>query len=205
MFFTKCLAIKKLGVSELNANIKYYPKSYKMSDELKAFLTVVTENEELQKQLYATDKLSEVTIIANELGFNIKSAEILQAQAGRVLAILHEQSDDLQNLISGIKPKTGAQWGRGGTGWLDRAGYWLNELSTPASVTSIEGQINQFLDKAHQDSQLKKELLNTKKFDELAELLVKNNFNLTAVNLLEHQAQKILLLNEKEAEKVADN
>ncbi|MCC2644833.1 MAG: hypothetical protein K0R94_611 [Burkholderiales bacterium] len=189
----------------MTENIKFYPISYVMSDKLKSFFTAITNDFKLQEQLYATKKLSDVVIIANKLGFNIKGAEVLQAQAGRVLAIIIEQSDDVENLLSGLKPRTSAQWGRGGGGFLDKAGFWLNELSSVFPITPIEAQINKFLDKSRQNHQLKKQLLAVKTFNELAALFQENDFNLTAINLLTHQAQKILALSEAEAERVADN
>lgn len=189
----------------MSENIKYYPTSYLMSDELKSFFTAVTNDKKLQEKLYLTDKVSDVATIANKLGFDIKASEIIQAQAGRVLAILNEKSDDVQNLISGKKPKTGAQWGRGGGGFLDRAGYWLNELSTSTAITDIETQINQFLDKVNPDSDLKKKLVDSKTFNDVALLAKANGFDLSAVNLLSHQAKKILALSEVQAEALADN
>jgi hypothetical protein len=176
-----------------------------MSDNLKSFFTAITNDVKLQEQLYKTKKLSDVSIIANKLGFNVKGSEVLQAQAGRVLAIIKEQSDDIENLLSGLKPKTGAQWGRGGGGFLDKAGFWLYELSSEIPITSIETQINKFLNKSRQNHQLKERLLTTKTFNELASLIQESGFNLMSIDLLTHQAQKILALSEADAEKVADN
>lgn len=189
----------------MTENIRFYPKSYNMSDELKSFFTEITNNSKLQEQLYVTEKLSDVAKIAKQLGFNIKAAEILQAQAGRVLAILEEQSDDIQNLVSGIKPKTGAQWGRGGGGYLDQAGYWLSKLSTQHALTETEKEINKFLAKAAQDENLKNKLLNAKTFNDLAQLFQSCGFNIKAIDLLSHQAQKILALSEDDADNVADH
>ncbi len=189
----------------MTENIKFYPKSYIMSDNLKLFFTAITNDSKLQKQLYTTKKLSDVAIIANKLGFNVTSAEILKTQAGRVLAIIAEQSDDIENLLCGIKPRTGAQWGRGGGGYLDKAGFWLNQLSATALSIPIEAQINKFLDKSSQDLQLKKNLLASKTFNELAVLIQENGFKLTAVDLLSYQAQKVLALSNDAAEIVADN
>ena len=176
-----------------------------MSDELKLFFTAITNDKEIQKQLFISDKLSDVAAVANKLGFNVKGAEILQSQAGRVLAILDEQSDDVTHLVSGIKPKTGAQWGRGGGGFLDSVGYWINKLSSPTFITDTEEQINKFLDRARQEPILLNKLLKTKTFNEAALLIKANGFNVSAVKLLSHQAQKILALNEDDANTVADN
>lgn len=184
-------------------NIKFYPKSYVMSAELKSFFTAVANDKKLQEQLYETKKLSDVASIGNQLGFKITGAEILKAQAGRVLAVLDEQSEDVQRLVSGVKPKTVAQWGRGGGGFLDSAGYWLNELATQNSLSDTEKEINKFLAKANRDPELKKKLMEAKTFNDVAALTQANGFNLTAVDLLSHQAQKILSLSDDEAEKVA--
>lgn len=189
----------------MTENIKFYPKSYIMSDNLKLFFTAITNDAELQKKLYTTKKLSEVAIIANKLGFNVTAAEILKAQAGRVLAIIAEQSDDVKNLLCGMQPRTGAQWGRGGGGYLDRVGFWLNELSATVSNTANEVEIKKFLDKSSQDIELKKRLLSSKTFNELAAIIQDSGFTLTAIDLLSHQAQKILTLSNNDAEIVADN
>ena len=188
----------------MNENIKYYPKSYVMSENLKSFFTAITNDQKLQKQLYETKNLSGVVIIADALGFSVTGAEILQSQAGRVLAIIEEQSEDVERLTSGIKPKTGAQWGRGGGGYLDSAGYWLNQLASPTGITMIEKQVNAFIEKANQETELKKELLNARTFNDLAYLFQKNEYEITAVELLSYQAQKILALNEDEAKRVSN-
>lgn len=183
-------------------NIKYYPRAYIMSDALKSFFTAITNSKDLQEQLYNTNRLSEVASIANKLGFDIKLAEVVKAQAGRVLAILDEKSDDVQNLVSGIKPKTGAQWGRGGGGFFDSAGYWLIQLSTPESLTPIEKQINKLIHQVNQDVELKKKLISLRTFNELAQFAISIGYDLLAVELLEHQAQKILSLNDNAADQL---
>jgi len=188
----------------MNENIKYYPKSYVMSENLKSFFTAITNDQKLQKQLYETKNLSDVVIIADALGFSITGAEVLQSQAGRVLAIIEEQSEDVEHLTSGAKPKTGAQWGRGGGGYLDSAGYWLNQLASPTGITMIEKQVNAFIEKANQETELKKELLNASTFNDLAYLFQTNEYEITAVELLSYQSQKILALNEDEAKRVAN-
>ena len=186
-------------------NIRFYPKTYQMSDELKAFFTEITNNEKLQEQLYNTEKLSDVADIANGLGFNVTGAEVLQAQAGRVLAILDEQSDDVERLTAGIKPKTGVQWGRGGGGFLDSAGYWLRALSSENTLTKVEEEINKLLANSEQDKDLERKLLDAKTFNDLAELFQEYGFKVSATDLLSHQAQKVLALSEEQAGKVADN
>ncbi|MBA2657503.1 MAG: Nif11 family protein [Tatlockia sp.] len=186
-------------------NIKFYPKSYQMSEELKLFFTAITNDLKLQDELSGTNKLSDVVKIASKLGFNLKNAEVLQAQAGRVLAILDEQSEDVNKLLSGLKPQTGAQWGRGGGGFLDKAGFWLNELSTPTALTAVEAEINQFLKVVNQDQALKEKLISCNSFNALADLVQAHNIQLNAIDLLTHQAQKILSMCEEDADRVADN
>ncbi len=173
-------------------NIKYHPKSYVMSEELKDFFTEITKSESLQQQLFNTKKLSEVANIAQELGFNIHSHEIVKAQAGRVVAILEEKSEDVKKLISGMKPKTGAQWGRGGGGFLDSAGYWLLQPENSKSTLSSNMLINEFIDKIQQDPTLKQQIVTAKTFDELANSAKTTGFNLIAEDLLKYQAQKNL-------------
>ncbi len=186
-------------------NIKYYPKSFVMSDELKAFFTVITNNEKLQQQLYETKKISEVAVIANQFGFNIRASEVVQAQAGRVLAISEEHPEDMKRLTSGLKPKTGAQWGRGGGNFLDRAGYWIIELPNPISTTDNAKRINRFIESVKQEPQLKEKLLNAKTFNDVASFCCANGLDITAVDLLSFQAQKILALSREEAEILANS
>jgi len=185
-------------------NIKYYPQSYVMSDELKLFFTAVTNDAQLQDALYLTPRIADVATIANKMGFNVKAREILKAQAGRVLAIIAENSDDVERLVSGRIPETGAQWGRGGGGFLDRAGFWLIELFVaPAGNIDIEVQINNFLDRINQDSDLKKKLISAKTFNDVALLATENDLSITSVDFLFHQAKKIIALSEAEAEILA--
>lgn len=187
----------------MSDNIKFHPKSYNMSDELKRFFGYITDHKEVQKQLYVTKKISDVALIAKELGFDVTAAEVLQAQAGRVLAILEEGTDDIQRLLSGEKPKTGVQWGRGGGGFLDRAGYWLSELSNKPAQTEHKEMINGFLEKAKQDEIININLQHAKTFNDLQEVFQSNGVNINATELLAHQAQTILTLNETEAEELA--
>lgn len=72
--------------------IRYYPKSYVMSENLKAFFIAVTNDKRLQQQLYETQKIIDAAVIAQQNGFHVEAVEVLKAQAGRVLAILEENS-----------------------------------------------------------------------------------------------------------------
>ena len=105
-------------------NIKYYPVQYTLTQPLLDFFTIITNDLALQHRLYHSDTLSDVSRIAKEYGFDIPAADIQKAQAGRVLGIINEKNEnDIQALLNGEKPRTGAQWGRGGKGYLDRPGY----------------------------------------------------------------------------------
>lgn len=59
---------------------------------MKLFFTTIANDSSLQERLYFTDKLSDVASIANQLGFNVKDAVVLKAQAGRVLMLLAENA-----------------------------------------------------------------------------------------------------------------
>lgn len=186
-------------------NIRYYPDSYTMSDELKRFFTKVTNDIDLQKSLNNTDTLAQVADIAISLGFNVRPAEILQAQAGRVIAIIKEQPDDVKFLLSGKKAKTGAQWGRGGNGYLDSPGYWLKELGTFQISDKIQSLISAFLRKAYENAELEARLNTTNSFNSLSSLMLDYGYDLKAKDLLMYQAKKILALDEDKADKMAIN
>ena len=188
----------------MSKSIQPYSTTYVISDELKSFFITVSTDKSLQEKLYFTAKLSEVAAIAQGLGFTISAAELIKAQAGRVLAILDENSDDVQNLVSGIKPKTGAQWGRG-QGFLDRAGYWLNTLSTPVATVDNGSQMDHFLNKINSDIALQKNLEGSKTFNEVALLAETHGFGLKATEFLSYQAKKVLMMNEAQAEALANN
>ena len=145
--------------------------------------TKVTNDTDLQKQLYNTKTLAKVANITVELGFKIKPAEIIQAQAGRILAILDQQPEDVIYLLSGKKAKTGAQWGRGGNGFLDNPGYWLMELASTNTITKND-LINHFLKKAHEIAELKFKLYETESFNSLENLMHEYGFDISAEELL---------------------
>lgn len=176
-----------------------------MSDSLKAFFTAITNDEKLQKKLYNSAKISEVADIANKLGFKIQASEILQAQAGRVLAILDEEIEDIKLLASGLKAKTGAQWGRGGGGFLDNAGFWIIELPFPIYVTENTTKINSFIKKIKDSPDLKDKILNAKTFSEVALFFCSNGFDISVVDLMSYQAQKILALTPDQIAILADS
>ena len=183
--------------------IKWYPTSYEISAELKRFLVAVTNDKALQEKLYHTNTISDVATIGKQLGYQVMGGDIMQAQAGRALAILDEGTDDVASIVSGAKPKTGLQWGRGGGGYLDRAGYWLDKLSSQQALVPIEETVNVFLAKTHEDAALRKELMAVEHFDELAKLMQSSGCDVQAVDLVSHQAKKILALDVDQAEAMA--
>jgi predicted ribosomally synthesized peptide with nif11-like leader len=183
--------------------IRFYPKSYEISAELKRFLVAVTNDEVLQEKLCHTNAISDVASIGKQLGYKVMGGDILQAQAGRALAMLDEGTEDVAKIVSGVKPKTGLQWGRGGSGYLDRAGYWLDRLSSQQALTPTEETINGFLAKSHEDAALRQQLFEVKHFDGLAKLMQLSGYDVQAVDLVSHQAQKILALDVGQAEAMA--
>ena len=51
-----------------------------MTHLLKVFFKEISSNKHLQERLYHTKEISDVAVIANELGFKITAAEVLKAQ-----------------------------------------------------------------------------------------------------------------------------
>src|SRR5260370_29488368 len=96
-----------------------------MSENLRIFFAKVTSDPELQKRLHLSTEITDVVFIAQELGFEITAAELLRAQADRVLSLGEE---DLADAAAGKKPKSSALWGRAGEGYLDQAGFWVYEF-----------------------------------------------------------------------------
>ncbi len=158
-----------------------------MSPDLKAFFTKITADKALQERLYLTNEITDVAQIAREMGYQISAADILRAQAGRVLSL---PKPELAILAAGGKPKNGAQWGREGNGYLERAGYWLLELK-PQEIMSFLGP------------ELEAKLLAAKSYNEAAAIIQGFGHVVTGVELLKAQAKRILELNDEEAERVA--
>ena len=174
------------------------------SDELIAFFTKVTSDPILQQQLYLTHEISDVAKIARNLGFGVTASEILKAQAGRSLTIRKEDPNDLEELVAGRRPKTGAQWGRAGKGYLDRPGFWLFDLHLSESLSPFQPEISAFLSRAKKNEELKTRLFAAKSFTEVACIARENGYALlTSVTFLEYLAERILELNDEEAERVA--
>jgi predicted ribosomally synthesized peptide with nif11-like leader len=187
----------------MSEKTNFDPLIYVMSAELKSFFAKVSRDPDMQKKLYFTKEISDVEDIANNLGFKVTSAEILKAQAGRVLAIYKEDSADFEELISGRRAKRGAQWGRDGKGYLDRAGFWLLELESSKALSSFEKKLKSFLSKVKLDLSLKNKLLESRSYNDVSSLANELGFNLSGVSLLLHQAKTILSLSYTDAKKVA--
>jgi len=96
-----------------------------MTNSLKTFFKEIAANKYLQEKLYHTKEISDVTTIANELGFKITATEVLKAQAGRLIELSISEPKEAKLATTGKKPNLGAQWGREGGGFLESAGYWL--------------------------------------------------------------------------------
>ena len=179
-------------------------QEHEPSEDLKAFFVKVTNDLILQNRLYVTNEISDVAVIANELGFKVTAAEILKAQAGRVLAILHGgERSDLEELLAGRRAKTGAQWGRAGKGYLERAGFWLLELEGTDVISPIEKEVTSFLLKMKEHKESKEKLLAAKSFNDIASVANEHGYNFSSVSLLQYQANKILALSDQEAQRVA--
>ncbi len=172
-----------------------------MSQELNAFFNKVSSDQALQEQLYHTKEVADVAKIARNLGFNVTGADVLRAQAGRVLMLPLEE---LEKVASGEKAKTGAQWGRGGKGYLDSAGFWVNEIMEWGYTDSaFEPQLEAFLAKVNIDKALRSELLLAKTCKDIANLAHKHGYEFSSGIVLRYQAIQILKLTNEQAEKVS--
>jgi hypothetical protein len=188
----------------MNENIRFYPINYTMSSNMKTFFTSITESTELQKRLYNTDTILQVSDIAKELGHEVSPTEIMKAQAGRVLAIINEKNiDDIDILISGGKPKTGVQWGRGGNGFLDKAGYWLITLRTESLTHPENKQVDTMFTQIYNKNEIPEKILSAKTIADITDILDEYAISIDAIDLLAYQASMILLLDEETTLKVA--
>lgn len=171
-----------------------------MSQELDAFFAKVTEDRSLQEKLYVTREISDVAVIAKEWGFHISGAEILQAQAGRVLSIPLEE---LEIVAEGKKSKVCCQWGRGGKGYLDNTGFWIITFVQWGYMSDSDPNMMAFLEKVKNDKGLQADLLQAKTHKAVSEIANREGFEIPGVALLKHQAAQILKLDSQHAEKVA--
>ena len=166
-----------------------------MSHELKKFFKVVKSDTDLQSRLFNTDKISEVASIATEYGYQISAIEVLRTQAGRVILLPLEEQEIL---AAGEKPKTGAQWGRNGKGYLDCTGHWLNQFISWGSIPPAnEPSMEEFIELAMEDKSVSKQLEQAKNCNEVANLASKLGFKFDGVLLLKYMASQVLTFNEE--------
>lgn len=172
-----------------------------MSLELNEFFAKVASDQTLQQRLYTTKEVEDVASIAREIGFTVSGSDILRAQVGRVLML---PPQELESVAEGEKAKTGAQWGRGGKGYLDNAGYWLSEIICWGYLDSVfEPQMEAFLTKVKSEEIPKNEISFAKTFNAVSQLASKYGYNVSGAHLLRYQALQILKLNDVQTEMVA--
>ena len=179
-------------------NIQYYPVQYTSTQPMLDFFTIITNDLALQDRLYHSETLSDVSRIAKEYGFDIPAADIQKAQAGRVLGIINEKNErDIQALLNGEKPRTGAQWGRGGQGYLDRPGYWFLALHESHNTPCDQPQIVMLLDQLAINSTLRNQLQETITVNEVIDILSKHNIIINPIEWLAYYAQCIVQADDK--------
>ncbi len=171
------------------------------SVQLKAFFERVTTDKHLQERLYETKELSEVEDIGRELGFNITSAEIIKAQAHRILA---SPENELDLLAAGKKPQTVAQWGRGGSGFLERSGFWLTQLlCTGNKVDPQNAALSKFLILLEKDNALQKKIKTKHTFNDLINKTAALGCKFSLYALIRYQTTVITQVDDSIACKVA--
>ena len=95
------------------------------SSELKCFFLAIADSNDLQQQLKRAKEVADAAQIARDLGFQVTDAEVMLAQANRILCM---PLRDQEQTALGDQAEFGAQWGRGGQGYLNATGYWLNVM-----------------------------------------------------------------------------
>ena len=95
------------------------------SSERKRFFLADADSNDLQQQLKRAKEVADAAQIARDLGFQVTDAEVMLAQANRILCI---PIRDQEQTALGDQAEFGAQWGRGGQGYLNATGYWLNVM-----------------------------------------------------------------------------
>lgn len=182
---------------------RQYNTTFSLSEMAKDFFTLIGQNEALQKRLYQTRNLVEVSNIALEYNLKVSPQEILKAQAGRVLAIIDEKNQhDIQILLDGGKPESGAQWGRGGNGYLDNAGHWLVYLLQNAPQHNSE-LLSQLFQAILSNSLFEAELKESRTFRQVAQCCYQFDFTFDPIDLLAYQCQSIIELDDETALKIA--
>lgn len=172
-----------------------------MSQALHDFFAKVTADVSLQEQLYLTKEIADVADIAKAMGFDVSGVEILRAQVGRVLQL---EPEELEVAAAGKRPKTGAQWGRAGKGYLDNAGYWINEMIQWGSIQpDNKEQIELFFAKVKEDKVLQAQLLHSKTYNDVAIIAQQYHYDIIGTVLLRYMATQILMLNDERGNRLA--
>ena len=172
-----------------------------MSQKLKDFFAKIATDKALQERLYVTKEIADVAAIAKEMDFEVTGAEILRAQAGRILLL---SPQELEDVVAGRKPKTGAQWGRDGKGWLDSAGFWVNEFIQWGCIQPAnEQELETFFAKITEDKALQVELVHAKTYNDIVTIAHRRGYDVLSSILLRYMATQILMLSDEKAEKVA--
>ena len=175
-----------------------------MNASLNAFFTEVAENKHLQERLYCTKDIVDVAVIAKELGFKISPAEVLKAQACRLIKLAINNPEEAKLATAGKKPNLGAQWGREGTGFLERAGYWLIQLNHwGCHIQSFDSEITNLLFHIDENNALKSQINGAKTIDAVSKIAQENNFEVHPTTLLGYQVLCILQLNDQNADLIA--
>lgn len=156
-----------------------------LSSELTSFFCLVASREDLQKQLKCTKEVVDAAMIARGLGFQVSDAEVMCAQANRILAM---PQAELEKTACGFQAEFGAQWGRGGTGYLNLPGYWLTRLDDWQRLPA--GSIRTAL-RAHS-------IIGAKTVDEIA-----TQCGVNACDLLLYLARSILMCNDAQLAVIA--
>lgn len=173
-------------------------------NEIKKFFKEVAAQKKLQEQLYKTKNIIDVALLAKEQGFIISGAEILKAQACRLIEMATARPDEAQLATAGQKPNLGAQWGREGSGFLERAGFWLIKLyRLEARISCLNPHLTNLLARIEIEDELETKINACCTLDEVAEVAQKAGFDISAIELLVYQALCILQLDEETANMVA--
>ncbi len=166
-----------------------------MSFKLKEFFKLVTADKHLQEKLFNTSKLTEVSDIAKEYGYDVAASDILRAQARRALLI---SADEQQMLANGQKAVTCGQWGRDNKGYIDYAGYWLNQFIVwrvilPANEPELQGFIELIID----NIDIARRVGKLHSCNAVAAFAKTVNFHFDGVLLLKYLASQVLMLDEE--------
>lgn len=171
---------------------------------MKNFFKVVAAQKALQDKLYHTKNIFDVSLIAKEHGFIISAAEILKAQACRLIEMAVQKPDEARLATAGKKPNLGAQWGREGSGFLERAGFWLSKIyGLGVRISCLNPHMTNFLAMLEQENEFQDKIIECSTLDEVEKVALKAGFDISAIELLVYQALCIIQLDEDTANLVA--